>query len=187
MPSKFAKQKSEALAKARKALQQFSGELAAPIVVEPGPGLASDIFSDREIDEKRNAKLGLLFAHYHIPPDHKERWMRLSVCFAADFVQGMIAFKMSAKKSPLTRKNRKWTLQQYEDFVRAVDELREKSRKKRIKWAIDQLVRKKPEQWREYKKGSLTTRYHEGKNAIAASGKLKASASAWPLGKPART
>jgi hypothetical protein len=175
------------MSKARKALRRFSGELAAPILVEPGLGLASDIFSDWEIDEKRNAKLGLLFAHYNIPPDDKERWMRLSVCLAADFVPGMIAFKMSAKKSSLTWKNRKWTLQQYEEFVRAVDGIREKSRRKRIEWAIDQLMRKQPEQWRKYKKDSLKTRYHEGKNAIAASSKLKVSASARPLWKPAKT
>src|SRR5262249_49138532 len=157
MPSKFAKQKSDALARARKALRQFSGELAAPILVEQGLGMAGPMFSDRLIDEKRNAKLGLLFAHYHIPPDDKERWRRLSVCLASDFVPGLIAIDLSAKKSPLTRKNRKWTQQQYEEFVRAVDGIREKSRKKRIEWAIDQLVRKQPERWGKYKKDSLKT------------------------------
>jgi hypothetical protein len=39
MPSKSEKQKSEALAKARKALRQFSGKLANPILVEQGPGI----------------------------------------------------------------------------------------------------------------------------------------------------
>jgi hypothetical protein len=175
------------MARARKALHQFSGELAAPILVEEqGPGMLSAMFLEREIAEKRGAKLGLLLAHYDIQPDDKDRWRRLSERLAADFVPGMIAVDLPPKKSFLTRQGKKWTLQQYEDFVGAIDEIREKSKRKRIEWAIDQLVRKQPEQWRKYKKESLKTRYHEGKTAVAESAKRKASASAWLSGNPKR-
>jgi hypothetical protein len=88
MPVKSVKQKSAALAKARKALKQFSGKLADPILFEQGSGLLGDMFEEREIAEKRGAKLGLLFAFYQISPNDKDRWIKLSGCLATDFVPG---------------------------------------------------------------------------------------------------
>ena len=168
MPAKSVKQTSEAMARARKSLRQFSGELAAPILVkEPGPGRLSATFLERKIAERRSAKLSLLLAHYHIAPNDKNRWIKLSGCLAADFVPGMIAVKLPPEKKSPPRKNKEWTFEQYSNLVRDVDEVRAKSRLRRIRWAIQQLVRQNPQKWGTYNKGSLKTRYHEGKRKVS--------------------
>jgi hypothetical protein len=182
MPAKSVKQKSEAMAKARKALKGFSGKLADPILFEQGPGLLGDMIVEREIAEKRGAKLGLLFAHYHIPPNDKDRWIKLSECLATDFVPGMIAIKLSSRKFSSLRKNQKWTFKRYSGFVRDVDEIRTKSKLKRIDWAIDQVARQQPEKWGRYNKASLNARYHEGKRIIGKRARVEASS--WALWEP---
>ena len=58
MPSKSAKLKYDAMSKARKALRRFSGELAAPILVEPGLGLASD---SKDVTGKKSTRTLVLF------------------------------------------------------------------------------------------------------------------------------
>jgi hypothetical protein len=186
MPSKFAKQKSEALARARKALRQFSGELAAPILLkEEGPGLIHAISLRRKIAEHRNAKLGLLLAHYDIRPDDKNRWGKLSARLAEDLVPGMIAIISPSNKRRAPRKNQEWTMVRYRDLVREVDDIRAQSKLKLIEWAIKELLRLRPRKWGRYDKDSLKTRYHEGKREIRKMTELQASAG--PLSKPPKT
>jgi hypothetical protein len=84
MPVKSVKQKSEALKQARKALKQFSGKLADPILFKQGQGLLGDMIEEHEIAQKRGAKLGLLFAHYQISQNDKYRRIELSGCLATD-------------------------------------------------------------------------------------------------------
>jgi hypothetical protein len=184
MPIKSVKQKSEALTKARKALKQFPGKLADPILFKQGHGLLGDMIEEREIAEKRSAKLGLLFAFYQISPNDKDRWIKLSGCLATDFVPGMIAIKLSSRNFLSRRKNLQWTLERYSELVRDVDEIRTKSRLKRIDWAIDQVARQRPEKWGRYNKASLNARYHEGKREIAKRAKVQAFS--WALWEPSK-
>ena len=61
--------KSKALAKAKKALRKFTGELSSPILIPSAKaewGPLSPKSLDREIAQQRVAKLDLLFAHYRI-------------------------------------------------------------------------------------------------------------------------
>jgi len=61
--------KSEALAKAKRALRKFTGTLSSPILI-PSPkaewGPLSPKSLKREIATQRLEKLDLLFAHYRI-------------------------------------------------------------------------------------------------------------------------
>jgi hypothetical protein len=177
MPSKSAKYRSQALARVKKALGKFSGELANPILVNDWPGLAGagPMFSERDISEKRQAKLEPLLAHYRIQPNDRHRWIKLSTCIATDLIPGMIAIKVPAKKFS-THKNAKWTLAQYSELVRDVDAIRAASGRRKIYNATSQLVHERPEKWGAFNPRSLVTRYHEGKRELRRVAKLKASA-----------
>jgi hypothetical protein len=178
MPAKSLTQKSEALAKARKALRQFSGELAAPIpVTEPGPGLAAATFLEREIAAQRNAKLELLFKHYNIQSNDKDRWVKLSGCLAADFVPGMITIKQHATEK-WVHKNKGWGFKKYSELVRDVDAIRAKSGRTKIHAVVGELSGK----WRAYTTSSLVTRYHEGRKMMKQ--RTQWEASARPLWEP---
>jgi hypothetical protein len=173
MPSKSAQLTSKALGKAKKALHKFTGELASPILV-PGPepewGPLSPASLEREIAQKRQAKLPLLFAHYRIRPNDKDRVPKLAACLAADFVPGMITIEQ--RSSPYKKgshKDKAWTLEQHADLVRGVDANRGVNRKEKIIAAIYAVVQQRPKEWGAYKgrEWSLVPRYHEGKMKLA--------------------
>jgi hypothetical protein len=170
MPSKSAQLTSKALAKAKKALAKFTGKLACPILV-PGPNAEWGPLSleslEREIDRQRVAKLDLLFAHYRIPPNDKDRFRRLSACLAKDFVPGMITVEQ--RSSPYKKgwhKDKYWTFGRYADLVRDVDAVRHGQK---IYAAICDLVEQQPKKWGEYKgrERSLETHYHKGNKILA--------------------
>jgi hypothetical protein len=191
MPSKSAKYRLQALARAKKALGKFSGELANPILVNDWPGLAGPMFSERDISEKRQAKLEPLLAHYRIQPNDRHRWIRLSTCLAVDLIPGMIAIKVPAKEFS-THKNREWTLAHYSELVGDVDAIRAAvgPRKKKIYSATSQLIHERPEKWGAFDPRSLVTRYHEGKRELRRVAKLKVSAqplSSFPFPKDVTT
>ena len=158
--------KSKALAKAKKALRKFTGELASPIRV-PGPevewGPLSPESLKSEIAKQRVAKLDLLFAHYGIRSNDKDRLPKLATRLAVDFVPGMITVEQ--RSSPYRAKKRshrdkRWDLDRYADLVRDVDAYEGKKEA-----AIYDLVNKQPEKWGEYKgrELSLKSLYHQGK------------------------
>jgi hypothetical protein len=88
--------KSEALAKAKRALRKFTGALSCPILI-PSPkaewGPLNPKSLEREIAQQRVAKLDLLFAHYRIRSNDKDRFAKLVVCLAVNFVPGMITIE----------------------------------------------------------------------------------------------
>jgi hypothetical protein len=166
MPSKSAQQTSKALAKAKKALRKFRGELATPILV-PGPkpewGPLSPKSLEREIAQQRWAKLGLLFEHYRIRPNDKDRFLKLAACLAKDFVPGMITIEQHSspyRAKKRSHRDKRWDLDRYADLVRDVDAYAGKKEA-----AIYDLVNKKPEKWGKYKgrELSLKSLYHQGK------------------------
>jgi len=158
--------KSKALAKAKKALPKFTGELQSPILIpsakaEWGPLSPESLKS--EIAKQRVAKLDLLFAHYGIRPNDKERLPKLATRLAVDFVPGMITVEQhsspySAKKK--SHRDKRWGIDRFADLVRDVD-----ARGEKILAAIYYLVNEQPEKWGEYKgrELSLKSLYHEGK------------------------
>src|SRR5262249_15752317 len=165
--------KSEALAKAKKALRKFAGALSSPILI-PSPiaewGPLSPESLKSEIAKQRVAKLDLLFAHYGILPNDKDRLPKLATRLAVDFVPGMITVEQ--RYSPFKKRSHKdkaWTLEQYADLVRGVDANRGVNRKEKIIVAIYALVRQRPKEWGAYKgrQWSLVPRYHEGKKKLA--------------------
>jgi hypothetical protein len=173
MPSKSAQLSSKALKKAKKALGKFTGELASPILV-PGPnaewGPLSPESLKSEIAKQRAAKLDLLFAHYGILPNDKDRLPKLATRLALDFVPGMITVEQhSSPFKKRSHKDKAWTLAQYADLVRGVDANRGVNRKEKIIVAIFALVRQRPKEWGAYKgrEWSLVPRYHEGKKELA--------------------
>jgi hypothetical protein len=158
--------KSEALAKAKRALRKFTGALSSPILI-PSPkgewGPLSPGSLQREIAKQRVAKLDLLFAHYGIRPNDKDRLPKLATRLAVDFVPGMITVEQRsspyrAKKRP--HRDKRWDLDRYADLVRDVDAYEGKKEA-----AIYDLVNKQPEKWGEYKgrELSLKSLYHQGK------------------------
>jgi len=158
--------KSEALAKAKRALCNFTGALSSPIVI-PSPnakwGPLSPKGLEREIGTQRLAKFDLLLAHYRIRPNDKDRYLKLAACLAKDFVPGMITIE--AHSSPYRAKkkshrDKRWDLGRFADLVRDVD-----ARGEKILAAIYYLVNEQPEKWGEYKgrELSLKSLYHEGK------------------------
>jgi hypothetical protein len=158
--------KTEALAKAKRALRKFTGELSSPIPI-PSPkakwGPLSPKSLERDIAQQRGAKLDLLLAHYSIRPNDKDRIVKLAVCLAKDFVPGMITIEhhsspYRAKKG--SHRDRRWDLDRYADLVRDVDAYGGKKEA-----AIYDLVNKQPEKWGEYKgrELSLKSLYHQGK------------------------
>jgi len=158
--------KSEALAKAKRALRKFTGALSSPIPI-PSPkaewGPLSRKSLKREIAQQRVAKLDLLLAHYRIRLSNKDRFLKLAACLAKDFVPGMITIEQHsspyrAKKK--SHRDKRWNLDRYADLVRDVDAYGGKKEA-----AIYDLVNKQQEKWGEYKgrELSLKSLYHQGK------------------------
>ena len=158
--------KSEALAKAKRALRKFTGPLSSPILI-PSPkaewGPLSRKSLKREIAQQRVAKLDLLLAHYRIRLSNKDRFLKLAACLAKDFVPGMITIEQHsspyrAKKK--SHRDKRWNLDRYADLVRDVDAYGGKKEA-----AIYDLVNKQQEKWGEYKgrELSLKSLYHQGK------------------------
>ena len=158
--------KSEALAKAKRALRKFTGTLSSPILI-PSPkaewGPLSPESLKSEIAKQRVAKLDLLFAHYGIRPNDKDRLSKLATRLAVDFVPGMITVEQRsspyrAKKT--SHRDKRWDIGRFADLVRDVD-----ARGEKILAAIYYLVNEQPEKWGEYKgrELSLKSLYHEGK------------------------
>ena len=158
--------KSKALAKAKKALRKFTGELSSPILIpsakaEWGPLSPESLKS--EIAKQRVAKLDLLFAHYGIRPNDQDRLSKLATRLAVDFVPGMITVEQ--RSSPYRAKKRshrdkRWDLDRFADLVRDVD-----ARGEKIIAAIYYLVNEQPEKWGECKgrELSLKSLYHQGR------------------------
>jgi hypothetical protein len=163
--------KSEALAKAKRALRKFTGALSSPIII-PSPKAAWGPLSpkglEREFAKQRVAKLDLLLAHYRIRPNDKDRFLKLAACLAKDFVPGMITVEQHsspyrAKKG--THRDKLWDLDRFAALVRDVDAIRASYGKRKIFAVICDLVKQQPEKWGEYKgrELSLKSLYHEGK------------------------
>ena len=188
MPSKSAKLSSEALEKAKKALRKFTGQLSSPILVpsamaEWGP-LTPKILT-REIDQQRQAKFGLLFAHYRI---RSNDWRELARRLAVDLVPGMITIEQrsSPYKKMRSHKDKTWTSDRHADLVREVELLRGENKKLKIFTAVNDLVKQQPKKWGQFKGRvpSLVTLYHEGKRKLKKEAELNASLGRW---KPSRT
>jgi hypothetical protein len=174
----LAKAKKVALAKAQKALLNFTGDLSLPIVV-PDPnaewGPLSFESLEPEIANKRRAKLGLLLAHYRIPPTDKDRWFKLVERLTVDVIPGMITVEQrSSPYKKWSHKDKTWTFDRYAEFVRAVNAHRGANGKGKIIAAIVELVKQRPEEWGTYKgrEGSLVPRYHEGRKVLASHASL---------------
>jgi hypothetical protein len=191
MPSKSAKLSSKALEKAKKALRKFTGQLSSPILVprrlgEWGP--LSSISLQREIAQQRQAKFSLLFEHYRIQSNDKDRWRELATRLAVDLVPGMITIEQrsSPYKKKSSHKDQIWTSDRYADLVREVELLRGENKKIKIFTAVDDLVKQQPKKWGEYKdrQESLVTLYHEGKRKLKKEANLNASIGRW---KPSQT
>jgi hypothetical protein len=182
MPAKFkalpkakvAAAKRAALAKAKEALRQFTGELSSPIslILVPGPdgkwGPLSTTSLKREIAKQRRVKTDLLFAHYGIQSDDKDPWRKLSARLAVDFVPGMIVVEQQYQGG--NHKDKTWHFYRYAGLIRDVDAIRARHGKRKIFAAICDLVEQQREKWGAYKgrEPSLETRYHEGKRKFAA-------------------
>jgi hypothetical protein len=171
MPSKSSKYAFQALARVKKAARKFSGKLRAPIVIaKASPGLLGPMLQQREIAERRLAKIPDLLVHYNIHANDDDRWVKLCVRLATDFVPGMIAME----EQPTKRRGRKiqrWTFEQYSELVRDVDAVRAKIGPRKIYRATAQL-QEQSEKWGRYSAFSLVTRYHEGKEKIRERAKL---------------
>jgi len=173
MPPKSAQLSSKALARAKKALGKFRGELSSPIIV-PRPmadwGPLSDTSLQREIAQQRQAKFGLLFEHYRIRPNDKDRWGKLASRLAFDLVPGMITIEWHSspfKKS--SHKDKNWTPDRCAALVRGVDALRGVNKNRKIFAAIYDLVNQQPQKWGKYKgrERSLVPLYHRGQKILA--------------------
>jgi hypothetical protein len=157
--------KSEALAKAKRALREFTGALSSPILI-PSPkaewGPLSPKSLEREIGTQRLEKLDLLFDHYRIRPNDKDRFLKLAACLAKDFVPGMITVEQrsSPYRAKKSHRDKRWDLDRYADLVRDIDAYGGKKEA-----AIYDLVNKQPGKWGEFKgrELSLKSLYHEGK------------------------
>jgi hypothetical protein len=172
MPSKSSNYSFQALARAKKAAGKFSDKLRAPIVIaKVSPGLLGPMLQQREIAERRLAKLPDLLVHYNIHANDDDRWVKLFLLLATNFVPGMIA----VEERPTNRRGRKiqrWTFEQYSELVRDVDAVRAAiGTRKKIYIATAQL-REQSEKWGRYSAFSLVTRYHEGKAKIREREKL---------------
>jgi hypothetical protein len=184
MPAKFkalpkakvAVAKRAALAKAKEAVRQFTGELSSPILVPGTDGKypLSTTTLEPEIAKQRRAKIDLLFEHYGIQSDDKDRWRKLSACLAVDFVPGMIIVEQQYQGG--SHKDKIWHFYRYVALVRDVDAIRATHGKPKIFAAICDLVEQQPEKWGAYKgeEPSLETRYYEGKRECAAAADRRA-------------
>jgi hypothetical protein len=157
-----AKPEALALAKAKKALRKFTGDLATPILV-PSPevewGPLSPESLKHEIAAKRLAKLRPLFSHYRIRPEDKDRCRKLAGCLAKDFVPGMITVEQRSSPYRFKRPHRdkRWDVNRLLDLAKDVQ-----AREGKILARIYDLVN--TEKWGAYKgrEASLEARYYEG-------------------------
>jgi hypothetical protein len=162
--------KSEALAKAKRALRKFTGALSSPILI-PSPkakwGPLSPESLKREIATQRLAKLDLLFKYYRILSNDKDRFVKLAKCLAVDFVPGMITIELrsSPYRAKKSHRDKRWDLDRYADLVRDVDAIRAAYPNQKIFAVICDLVKQQPEKWGDYKgrELSLKSLYHQGR------------------------
>jgi hypothetical protein len=176
MPSKLKGQEltkieRAALARARKAVLSFSGELATPIVRKTsgcGVGILNVLFERKqELDRILSAKTHLLLRHYEIKASDENRWSKLSARLACDFVPGMQVFEKSGKRGP--KRRRTWPDDQYIKLVFQADAIRQDiGSRKKLSALMYELVKRDPREWGRYKgrERSLVTRYHEGRTLI---------------------
>jgi hypothetical protein len=161
---------ARALAIAKKAIGQFSGELANPILVDPvSPGLAAAALSKRHVVRTLREKFFSLFGHFGIEPKDPDGWLKLSWHLSINLVPGFI----TVVKPALPRQSRSdkfWTPARYKALVFAVDKIRLATGNGTlvtIESAVFQLVDEEPKSWGAYKnKDTLITRYHEGQQLI---------------------
>ena len=174
--------KSEALAKAKRALRKFTGALSSPILT-PSPeakwGPLSPKSLEREIATERLAKLDLPLAHYRIRPNDKDRHLKLAASLAKDFVPGMITIEQHSspyRAKKRSHRDKRWDLDRYADLVRDVDAYGGKKEA-----AIYDLVNKQPEKWGKYKERELSLKslYHEGKRKRKELSNWNASNALW--------
>ena len=163
--------KSEALAKAKRALRKFTGALSSPILI-PSPnaewGPLSPKSLEREIATQQLAKLDLLFACYRIRSNDKDRFLKLAACLAKDFVPGMITIEQHSspyRAEKGAHRDKLWHLDRFAALVRDVDAIRAAYGKRKIFAVICDLVKQQPEKWGEYKgrELSLKSLYHQGR------------------------
>jgi hypothetical protein len=174
--------KSKALAKAKKALRKFTGELSSPILIPSAKaewGPLSPKSLDRKIAQQRVAKLDLLFAHYRIRSNDKDRFLKLAACLAKDFVPGMITIEQHSspdKAKKRSHRDRRWDLDRFAELVRDVDAYGGKKEA-----AMHDLVNEQPKKWGEYKgrELSLKSLYHEGKRKLKDLSDWNASIGLW--------
>jgi hypothetical protein len=96
--------KAKAVAKAKEAVRQFSGELATPILVDPvSPGLAAVELSRRDIARRLRKKFFLLFEHFGTDPKDPDGWRKLSWHLSLNLVPGLITI---VKNPAVQRKSR---------------------------------------------------------------------------------
>jgi hypothetical protein len=162
---------AKALSIAKKAIGQFSGDLANPIVVNPvGPGLASAELSKRDTIRRLREKFFLLFGHFGIDPRDSAGWMKLSWHLSINLVPGLITIVGDPPVPRKSRSDKFWTLARYKTLVSgvAIRLTNGDGTRVKIESAVFQLVDEEPRVWGAFKrkKNTLVTRYYEAKQLI---------------------
>jgi hypothetical protein len=160
-----------ALSIAKKAIRQFSDELANPILVEPvGPGLASATLLKRDTLRRLREKFFLLFHHFGIDSKDPGGWVKLSMCLATNFVPGLVTIVGDPLVPRNSRSDKFWTLARYKTLVSGVAARLTNGDGKpvKIESAVFQLVEEEPKAWGAFKgkKHTLVPRFYEGKRLI---------------------
>jgi hypothetical protein len=78
---------------------RIASYLAEPIVIEPQIGLLAYEFNE-DLTRRLGEKVRLLLEHYDIKPSDKDKWLKLSMHLAHDFVDGMKIIERTSPPKP---------------------------------------------------------------------------------------
>lgn len=154
---------------AGKTRARYAGPLNEPISRRQREALGDLGGAERErILNALGEKILLLFDHYEIPREAADRWQRLAIHLAFDHVKG---FKIDSSKRRGAPE--RWTYQECQDFVAAIDAHKNGRRTLRQRIAMAQ----KRAGWRWNRIGHPEIRYYEAKRKIVRRRVIQALAS----------
>ncbi len=146
---------------ARKAKPIYSGALNDPIVVQPLGTLSVVSESEnKRIRDEQVEKIKLLFQHYEIESNDKNRWQKLAIALAFQHVRGLQLALPPGKAGAA----RLWDYQEAQLLIDEVSAIAATS-KLSVAGAIRLLCKQKGDRWGS-NPDSLQTRYYEAKRML---------------------
>jgi len=144
------------MARKRRRAPKYAGALAQPIYVDV------ELYPEATLKEMCQTRAAenmlLLFKHYKINSSHEQSWEKLAFQLAFDHVPGLrLALRPKVGPKP------KWKAGLGDKLVRAVEDVKSRTGKRKEKDAIARLKEESGAMWGHYTVENLGARYREAR------------------------